>query len=292
MANRVRNYNPFARQESHGPKTLAAYRTLAPLSWLAVVVFGIYYSFHSPNDVSHGSTVGKQADANPTLFSQNTIITLIYWVVLLISQLGYIAQLWSSNAEKLQTAANVAPYYILNNLFVLAFILLWVRSYFWGAEIIDIANLLSQGTLYWKYPGLPASVHWPAIAGPYAWTISALFWNGAIAIGGESTSTAQRLLANIFIWVYFLIGQGHIVHRSDHHFGYSISFLSLSLALEQLSIKIVSLQWIFAFVIFGIFLLSSLNSSATRYYNRSFFFRRLAEAGAADREREPLLRNE
>lgn len=151
---------------------------------------------------------------------------MLYRIILLVSQLGYLRQLWSPNAERLLAAANVAPYYVLNNIFVLAFTQLWIHSKFWGAEIIDIANLLSQGTLYWKYPGLPTAIHFPAVAGPYAWTISALFWNGAVAVpGGDNLS--KRVVANIFIWVYFFIGQGHIVQRNDHQFGYAISLLSL-----------------------------------------------------------------
>ena len=144
---------------------------------------------------------------------------------MLLSQLGYIAQLWSSNTEKRTAAANVAPYYVLNNLFVFAFTMLWVRSYFWGAEIIDIANVISQSTVYWKNPGLPTVIHLPAIAGPYAWSLSALFWNGAVAAGGDGT--AQRIAANVFIWIFFVVGQGHIVKRRDQQMGYSLSALSL-----------------------------------------------------------------
>lgn len=151
---------------------------------------------------------------------------MLYRIVLLVSQLGYLRQLWSPDAERLLAAANVAPYYVLNNIFVLAFTQLWIHAKFWGAEVIDIANLLSQGTLYWKYPGLPTSIHLPAVAGPYAWTISALFWTGSIAVPGGD-NFPKRVVANIFIWVFFFVGQGHIVHRSDHHFGYAISLLSL-----------------------------------------------------------------
>lgn len=59
--------------------------------------------------------------------------------------------------------------------------------------------------------------------------------------------------------------------------------------MKQLSLKVISLQWIFAFIIFGIFLVSSINSTTARYYNRSFFHRSRAEPEVPDREREPLL---
>lgn len=71
--------NPFSRRTSHSAKTVLVYRVLAPLSWLLVVIFGIYYSFHRPDDVHHGATIGKQAKLNPTPFSQTKPITAIYW---------------------------------------------------------------------------------------------------------------------------------------------------------------------------------------------------------------------
>lgn len=146
-------------------------------------------------------------------------------IILLVSQLGYVGHLWSSNAEGVTAAANVAPYFILNNLFILSFILLWVRSHFWGAEVFQMASLINQAMVYWKNPALPLSIHFPAVAGPYAWSITALFWNGAVAVGGYSLP--KRIVANIFIWVMFFYGQLHIVGRSDQAIGYSLSLLSL-----------------------------------------------------------------
>ncbi|EEH38656.1 hypothetical protein PAAG_08383 [Paracoccidioides lutzii Pb01] len=291
MADRVHHYNPFAKRETHTRNALNAYRILAPLSWLLVVVVGIFYSIHKPDDVAHGHTVWEQTQKHPTPFSQSSVVTGIFWITLLISQLGYIANLFSSEPLKVTAAANVASFFVLNNLFVLTFILLWVRSRFWGAEIIDIANLISQSIVYWKHQGLPLDIHLPAVAGPYAWTLSTLFWNGAVAIGGDST--AKRIMANIFIWTLFVFGQGHIAHRGDFAYGYALSLLTLSLALKQFSLKIISLQWIFAFVIFAVFFVTSLSTSVARYKNRDFFFRNLAEpADATDRERQPLLSEE
>lgn len=194
---------------------------------------------------------------------------------------------------------------------MLAFIRFWLSSLLWEAEIVDVVNIISQSFLYWQHPGLPTSIHLPAVAGPYAWTISAFFWTGAIALPERPGNT---VVANVLIWVYLLIGQGHIIHRRDHQFGYAFSLLSLcelssfihyihtvciyrgllsnpfiALALKQLSLKISSLQWIFAFVVFGLLLASSINSSGTRYLNYSFFHRKRAEAEIPDREREPLL---
>jgi len=284
-----RDCNPFAKRTTYGRNAILAYRVLTPISWVLVVVFGIYYSIHRPDDVRHGRTVWEQTKrkANLTPFSQDTTVTEVYWIFLLLSQLGYIAQLFSSNAERATAAANVASYYILNNLFVLSFILLWTRNFFWGAEIIDMANLVSQSIVYWKNLDLPQVIHLPAIAGPYAWTVTTLFWNGAVAVGGENNP--KRIVANIFIWAIFLFGQTHITRTNDYALGYALSVLMFSIALKQFKIKIVALQWIFAFVIFGVFLVSSFQAHLTKYHNRNFFFRRLKEPETTDRERQPLL---
>lgn len=63
----------------------------------------------------------------------------------------------------------------------------------------------------------------------------------------------------------------------------------LALALRQFAIKIIGLQWIFAFVVFGVFLVVSLYISATTYTGRDSLFRRVAQPESSDREREPLL---
>ncbi|KAK2739592.1 hypothetical protein FQN57_006554 [Myotisia sp. PD_48] len=301
-------YNVFARRSSYGPRYLLSYRILTSVSWLLVVISGIYYKVHHPEGEPR-----NRLDSHPTPFSQTKIITGIYWILLLVSQLGYIRQLWSAKEENVKAAAYVAPYYIFNNLLVFAFILLWARNKYWGAEIIDIASIITQATVYWKNPGLPSVIHLPAVAAPYAWSLAALFWNGAVAVGGNSVP--KRIVANIFIWVFFVVGQGHIIQRSDPHIGFSLSLLTLckivpvpvpfptlplepaanltmmlpALALKQLKLKIIALQWIFAFVIFGVFLISSIHSTATKRYNRDFYFRSISEPEQTDRERQPLL---
>lgn len=63
-----------------------------------------------------------------------------------------------------------------------------------------------------------------------------------------------------------------------------------ALAIQQFDIKVISLQWIFAFVVFGVFLVGSFYTSSTRYYGRDSLFRRIVEPEATtDRERQPLL---
>ncbi|KAB8245870.1 hypothetical protein F9C07_13396 [Aspergillus flavus] len=281
------SYNPFSRQESHGSYSLGSYRLLVPLSWLLVVVVGIYYTIHAPADVKHGHGIFNQANHHITPFSQSTTVTGIYWILLLLSQLSYVYHLFHKDASIVTATANVGAHFILNNLFIFAWILLWTRGHFWGSEIILIAHLINQHTAYWRHRALPPLVHLSAIAGPFAWTLMALFWNGAVAV--HSSSLPARIVANIFIWVIFLIGTTHITVRQDDLLGYCLSFLFLGLALKQIAVKTIALQWIFAFVIFAVFLAESLYITGTKYTGRDVLLRRLTHPETADREREPLL---
>ncbi|KAJ5397714.1 hypothetical protein N7509_005827 [Penicillium cosmopolitanum] len=284
------NFNPFARRETHSAQALNAYRILVPLTWALVVIVGIYYSIHSPDDVKKSKKIWKQADKHKTPFSQNTTVTGIYWILLLLSQLSYVWHLFSKDVAIVAPAANVATHFILNNLFVFSWILLWTRNHFWGAEVILIAHLFNQLVAYWRHQGLPAFVHLSTIAGPLAWTVTALFWNGAVAT--HSHNLPGRIVANIFIWVIAAVGLFHISVRQDYILGYCFSFLTLSLALRQFAVKIIALQWIFAFVIFGLFTVTSIYISSTKYYGRDTLFRRVAHPESADRERQPLLNDE
>ena len=61
------------------------------------------------------------------------------------------------------------------------------------------------------------------------------------------------------------------------------------MAVKQFGVKIISLQWIFAIVIFAIFFAESIYITLTKYSGRNVFFRRAGQPAATDREREPLL---
>lgn len=66
-------------------------------------------------------------------------------------------------------------------------------------------------------------------------------------------------------------------------------YITLALAVRQVAIKIIALQWIFAFTVFAVFLSVSLYLSTTKYTGRDSLFRRVAHPDSVDREREPLL---
>lgn len=153
------------------------------------------------------------------------LIPLVSRALLLLSQLSYVWHLFHKEAAIVAAAANVATHFILNNVFVLAWISLWTRNHFWGAEIILMAHFINQSIVYWRHVNLPEFVHLSAVAGPYAWTIFALFWNGAVAV--HSHNLPGRIIANIFIWAILFVGLFHITLRDDYILGYCLSFLSL-----------------------------------------------------------------
>ncbi|KAL3475288.1 hypothetical protein BJX99DRAFT_229960 [Aspergillus californicus] len=281
-------YNPFARRESHGTYPLAAYRILAPLSWALVVVIGIFYSIHRPHDISNGNTIWHQFQRHFTAFSVNIAVLGIYWILLLITQFHYLFYFFSKEEAVVTLAANTASHFILNNLFIVAWILLWIRNHFWPAEVILIAHFIHQHVAFWRVRTLPRLSHLVVIAAPYAWTLIALFWNGAVAT--HKYTTAAEIAANVFIWVIFVIGTVHVFVPADDLLGYSLSFLTLGLAVEQYKHKNIPRQWIFAWVIFAVLLIQSLYLSTAKYSGRGVFFQRGAEEPeSSDPERAPLL---
>lgn len=100
-----------------------------------------------------------------------------------------------------------------------------MRNHFAGSEVILAAHFINQHSVYWRHAGLPVLVHLPAVAGPYAWTLMALFWNGAVAV--DSRSQSARIAANVFIWVVMVIGAAHIFIRQDYLLGDCLTLLSL-----------------------------------------------------------------
>ncbi|RDW67151.1 DUF1774 domain-containing protein [Aspergillus mulundensis] len=281
-------YNPFARRDSHGQYPLTAYRILVPLSWALVVVIGIYYSVHKPHDVSHGHNIWSQLERRFTAFSVNATVVEIYWIILLLSQIFYVFQLFNQDDAVVALAANAASHFILNNLFIVAWLLLWTRSHFWPAEIFVVASFINQHLLFWRVRSLPPVSHVAVVAGPYAWSLIALFWGGAAAVSAHNAAT--HISANIFLWIIFLIGSIHIFLATDDLLGYSLSLLTFGLAVAQTSHKSdLHLQWIFAWVIFGVFLLDSLYITSAKYSGRDVFLRAPREADSGDAERAPLL---
>lgn len=80
--------NPFARREEFSSQHLLLYKITTLVTYLLLLVTAFYYTFNAPRDGKkhhgkwdHQSTIWGQNDLHPTPYSQNFIITSIYWYV-------------------------------------------------------------------------------------------------------------------------------------------------------------------------------------------------------------------
>jgi hypothetical protein len=279
-------YNPFARREAHGTGSILTYKILTVLSWILSVVVSIYYTTHEPHD---GFTIRKRIwDQNylyPSAFTLNSTITDIFWVVLFVLQIGYITHLFSKNTDHVQAAASVGSHFIFNNLFHFAFVMLFVRSHFFWAEVILVANFVNLSALYFRHNTYPRFIHTPVVSAPLAWTFVAVYWNGALMIPNP-TNLVARIFGNIFIWAILGYGLFFIAIYKDYTMGFSLSVLAASIGVAQFLRQIIALQWIFAFTIMAILFVVTLVVAVPAWSGKEFQWRR---SPPQDTERAPLL---
>jgi len=145
-------------------------------------------------------------------------------LVLLILQVGYVWHLFSSTADWVNQAANVGSHFIINNVLQSAFILLWVRSRFWIAELMLVINFFNLMSLYFSHSTPVLLIQIPVISGPLAWTFVALFWDGAAMVGAHSLPA--RILANVAIWMILVFGTFFLAFFKDWAMGFELSILS------------------------------------------------------------------
>ncbi|KAI9842785.1 MAG: hypothetical protein M1837_006888, partial [Sclerophora amabilis] len=246
----VHKVNPFAKREAHGREILIAYRIFAVVTWLVNVIATFNYLANPPHDGKRaGHTIWGQNKHHQTPFALNEVITTIYWVALWLFQVGYLWHLCAPNAAHVNAAANVAGHFIFNNLLQFGFIMLWVRNYFWPAEILLVVNLFNQLTLYLRNSAHPRLIHISAVSGPLSWTLIAIFWDGAAMV--HAHTLAARILANVFIWTILLFGAFFLAVFRDYTVGFELSILTAALGVGQFLTKVIAFQWIFAFVIMG-----------------------------------------
>ena len=158
-----------------------------------------------------------------TEVNTETATDMTHRLLLLVSQIAYICFLFGTIAEFVSVAANVGSHFIVNNLLVSAFILLWVHSHFWWAELILLANFLNLTSLYFRHLRTPFFVHIPVVSGPLAWNFVALFSNGAVMFHAQSL--AARILANVVIWALMLYGLFFLAAFRDYAIGVEMAVL-------------------------------------------------------------------
>ncbi|KAK0617826.1 hypothetical protein B0T17DRAFT_311590 [Bombardia bombarda] len=277
---RLSNINPFARRDSHSANSVITYKVLTLLSWLLSLISTIYYTYESPHDGHyHRRTIWGQNYFHFSAFSQNYLITSLFWLTLFILQLGYISHLFSTKVENVNAACAVGSHFIFNNLLHFAFVMLFVRSHFVWAEIILIINFFNLTSLYFRHNSYPRFIHLPAVSGPLAWTFVAIYWNGAIMVP-HSNSLVARVFANIFVWSILAYGLFFVVIYKDYTMGFSLSVLAASLGVAQFFNQLVAFQWIFAFTIMATLFVFTLVVAVPAWAGKT---------RSGDAERAPLL---
>jgi len=279
--------NPFSKREEHSANSLLTYKILTFASWLLVHIVNIHYAWNAPNGKGRSSTIWGQNAQHPTAFALNPTIVDIYWVVVLFTQVAYMVHLYHGSHKA--AAANVGAHFILNNLLMFGFVLLWVhgRRFFWVGELLMIVNFFNLTSLYFRHNTTPLLVHVPVVVGPLAWTFVALFWCGAAVV--DSNALPARILANIAVWGWLVYGGFFLMVYKDWTMGLAMSILSASLGVHQFFLKLplLQLQWIFAFVSMGVLFIVSLMFAVPGVFGKdnSFFTR----GRNSDSERQPLL---
>lgn len=275
-------WNPFARRESHTNQSITTYKVLTLLSWLLAVITSVYYTVDDPRDgFSIRQRIWDLNDLYRTAFTLNPIISSIYWIVIFLLQVGYVSHLFSKNPAHVTAAANVGSHFILNNLLHFAFVMLFVRSHFIWAEVVQVINLLNLTNLYFLHSTSPTFVHLPVAAGPLAWAFVATYWNGALMLR-HPDHFVPRVLGNVFVWSIPVFGYFCLLVFKDWTIGFCLSVLLASLGVSQFLNQAIALQWIFAFVSMGLlFLSSAVVAQRSWVRNRS--------PAPADQERAPLL---
>ncbi|MCJ1230955.1 hypothetical protein MMC12_007630 [Toensbergia leucococca] len=291
---RAHTINPLAKRETHDQRSMMAYKILTILSWLLVLILSFFYSFNAPAGKHKGNyarrSIWSQNKHNPTPFSLNPFITDVYWIVLLILQVGYVWHLFSKNTAYVNAAANVGSHFIVNNILQSAFLLCWVHSRFWIAELMLVLNFVNLTALYFRHSTTPRFVHIPVVSGPMAWTFVAILWDGAAMVGAHSLPA--RILANVAIWSILLYGVFFLVAFKDYTIGFELTILTASLAVHQLDLKFIAFQWIFAFVIMSVLFVATMLISIPGIFGKELTIRRDGDVVDRDRERQPLLEDE
>jgi len=226
------------------------------VKWVAVISFLVNFV----SNFIPGQSVLGEFGATP--FSPNKIFFVIFWVVLYVLQIAYLYLLFYGVEDVKKVAVGVSLHFIAFELLEYGWSALWVHSQLWVAEIFTLVNLVQIGYAYIRHRVFTPRtayffVHAPVLALPSVYLLEVLFWNGSAAV--HAHHLAARLFANISIWTLLVIPGAVVITYKDWVYGLAASFIMAGLGVGQFFLKVVALQWIFAFTIMGVlFVLSVL----------------------------------
>lgn len=226
-----------------------------------------------------------------TPFLNFLIFLIIYWAFLYLMQIIYIQTNLNLNVDSSDTnIIDITKSLISFNIINLVWSWLFQSRFYLLSEIVVVIQLfviLNNYLLNKIYSFKPVKnyliINLTVGSLPLSWIFFQLFWNGSLMI--RVNNLATRVLANVFIWDYLLIGVAFLAFFNDYTVGISLSYLVLGMALNQLFVKLIALQWIFAFIISGLlFVLSVL----TIFFNPALKLQILVQEEGVD-EQAPLV---
>ncbi|KAJ8101720.1 hypothetical protein POJ06DRAFT_69743 [Lipomyces tetrasporus] len=241
------------------PNRTQTQRTAVLISFIVSIVVNFFYlSGHGVSGDRHNAVF--HLDHTP--FTPNYYFLILFWAAAYLAQIAYLHQLFAGVEDSRKAAEEVGWFVTVFNTLHFIWLLFIAHGHSVVAFIVVIFNFLFTGSLYWQkrthmlHPrNRWLTIHIGAAAMPFAWTLFAIFWSGAVAV--HSHSLVGRIFANIFIWALLVVPTTALFVFADWSFGYASAFLTWGLAAGQIAEKTFALQWIFAVIIATIITLES-----------------------------------
>ncbi|KAI9662914.1 MAG: hypothetical protein M1821_007961 [Bathelium mastoideum] len=149
----VHAVNPFQSRPALSRRLLLTYRIIIPLSLIISIVPTTYYTFARPKQGLYTRlSIWGQNREHPSPFALHPLLTCLYWLLLFLLQAGYLTTFYARDANTRTRAANRASYFVLHNVFVMAFVHLWIRGVLWLAQTVLIADFVNLATAYIRFP--------------------------------------------------------------------------------------------------------------------------------------------
>lgn len=238
----------------HPQSKILTHRVVTIASMLVSVFLSIRYL-----GGRHGFGKHHSFHVGDTPFTANAIFVFVYWVVLAVLQLLFLAQYYMNDSQIVGKASAVTWHFTVFNLLQALWAWVFARKheYFWSEVIVilNFVNILHLYVSHKPYSIRPLShwlaIHIPTTAMPLSWLLYVIFWNGAVAFHSHKGFVA-RLLANLLIWDFLLVPVLFLMLYKDWGVGFSSAFLTWGLGVGQFFTKVIALQWGFAFAIAAI----------------------------------------
>lgn len=224
------------------------------VSFVVSAAFSVIYGFGRSSGYHHGH---KNLAGN-TPFTANILLIFVFWLITYLWQAAYLVQFFQTNERR-----DIAWHFTFFNLAQWVWAFLFVRGHYLLSFIVVIVNILNLLTLYIThkpYSITPLSkwllIHIPTTALPLAWTFYQFFWTGAVLFRG--TGAIAKIISLILIWDFLIIPALFVILFRDWATGVAFAYLTIALGVGQFFVKVLNLQWIFAFIIGPLVLVLSL----------------------------------